>query len=324
MARLHPSAVAPNRSGSTNTGGACGPPADRRPTARRVKQPLRLASFRLHALPPLEGPCTWPWGLIGGQSMDSTHDTPPPPRAGAQGINGMLHFSHLGPGVFFHDGGRAHGRQRAWMAEGFWDWTDIARLVVTPGPTACRPTDGQRRGIAFHLLLAPGAFGKFWPATLLSRPPGATPTAASVLFPPGRPFPPHNRQGCAPATNRFANGDGTHRLPPGRPPNLERPSLPRHERGDVCGRERGRGRIGHLISDELAARVGCAGEVLRLNEDRRLPRVQPTRPDCTHPARLRNAPASRAGRRGSGRSCWRGRWASAEASRSGMTEGPTG
>ncbi len=26
--------------------------------------------------------------------------------------------------------------------------------------------------------------------------------------PPGRPFPPHNRQGCAPATNRLANGTG--------------------------------------------------------------------------------------------------------------------
>ncbi len=39
-------------------------------------------------------------------------------------------------------------------------------------------------------------------------PPGATPTAASVLSPPGRPFPPHNRQGCAPATNRLANGTG--------------------------------------------------------------------------------------------------------------------
>lgn len=202
------------------------------------------------------------------------------PQSRGTGHQWNVTFFPPWPGVFFHDGGRAHGRQRAWMAEGFWDWTDIARLVVTPGPTACRPTDGQRRGIAFHLLLAPGAFGKFWPATLLSRPPGATPTAASVLFPPGRPFPPHNRQGCAPATNRFANGDGTHRLPPGRPPNLERPSLPRHERGDVCGRERGRGRIGHLISDELAARVGCAGEGLRLNEDRKLPRVQPTRPDC--------------------------------------------
>lgn len=98
------------------------------------------------------------------------------------------------------------------------------------------------------MLLAPGAFEKFWPATLLSRPtvaggsfggrqtgrswagalvqvlcsearsprpehgalspPGATPTAASVLPPPGRPFPPHNRQGCAPATNRPANGTG--------------------------------------------------------------------------------------------------------------------
>ncbi|MCS3859507.1 hypothetical protein GGP96_002665 [Salinibacter ruber] len=32
------------------------------------------------------------------QSMDSTHDTPPPPRAEAQGINGMLHFFHLGRG----------------------------------------------------------------------------------------------------------------------------------------------------------------------------------------------------------------------------------
>ena len=30
--------------------------------------------------------------------MDSTHDTPPPPRAGAQGINGMLRFFHLGRG----------------------------------------------------------------------------------------------------------------------------------------------------------------------------------------------------------------------------------
>ena len=30
--------------------------------------------------------------------MDSTHDTPPPPRAEAQGINGMLHFFHLGRG----------------------------------------------------------------------------------------------------------------------------------------------------------------------------------------------------------------------------------
>ncbi len=74
--------------------------------------------------------------------------------------------------------------------------------------------------------------------------------------------------------------DGTERLPPDRHPNLERPSLPRNERGYVCGRERGGGRIGHLISDEVAARVGCAGEVLRLNEDRKLPRVQPTRPDC--------------------------------------------
>ena len=105
------------------------------------------------------------------------------------------------------------------MAEGFWDWTDIARLVVTPGPTACRPTDGQRRGIAFHLLLAPGAFGKFWPATLLSRPPGATSTAASVLFPPG---PVHSRRTTVrvalPRQTVLPTGTGRTVYPPAVPP----------------------------------------------------------------------------------------------------------
>lgn len=62
------------------------------------------------------------------------------PQSRGTGHQWNVTFLPSWPGAFFHDGGGAHGRQRAWMAEGFLDWTDIARLLATPGPTACRPT----------------------------------------------------------------------------------------------------------------------------------------------------------------------------------------
>ncbi|MCS3954265.1 hypothetical protein GGP81_000774 [Salinibacter ruber] len=62
------------------------------------------------------------------------------PQSRGTGHQWNVTFLPSWPGAFFHDGGGAHGRQRAWMAEGFWDWADVARLLATPGPTACRPT----------------------------------------------------------------------------------------------------------------------------------------------------------------------------------------
>ncbi len=140
MACLSPSAVAPNRNGSTNPGGAWGPPADRCPTARRVRTtpPDCVLSTARPAAP-------------GGALHVAVEDDGKPiygqyaryataPQSRGTGHQWNVTFLPSWPGAFFHDGGGAHGRQRAWMAEGFWDWADVARLLATPGPTACRPT----------------------------------------------------------------------------------------------------------------------------------------------------------------------------------------
>lgn len=139
------------------------------------------------------------------------------------------------------------------------------------------PPDGPLRGALVRVLCSeirsPG------PETAPSPRPGRLPQRHQSY--PSRPsIPAAQPSGLRSRDEPSRQWDGTERLPPDRHPNLERPSLPRNERGYVCGRERGGGRIGDLISDEVAARVGCAGEVLRLNEDRKLPLVQPTRPDC--------------------------------------------
>ncbi len=181
--------------------------------------PLRIVCFRLHALPPLEGPCTWPQRIMENQSMDSTHDTPPPPRAEAQGINGMLHFFHLGRGhssttgagrtvvsgpgwpraswtgrtspVSWRRRGRRHAAQPMGRDEASPSTCSSPRaLSGRSGPPRCsvaRPSPEAASGAARRAVAGGSRAGAVQrdtfprPGDGALSPPGPTPTAASVL-----------------------------------------------------------------------------------------------------------------------------------------------